>query len=410
MKTRDILGYAFGAIKMRKLRSALTTAGIIIGIAAIVALLSVTQGLEATLVSTFQQGLSANVLTVTGNNIPLYANYTNQIMAIPSVSQYITAASPVIAQAGYITNSSRSTLQVTIVGFNFTEVEEDYPAIFAYVEAGSIPLNPPDNAVVVGAKISNLNLNGTIFVNVGDPLYVTTQVPIANKTYIGNVTAVLKPVGFSYGGPSDTGVYIPINQAEKYFGTDQLSQIIVILKNSNNDTITKVSNAITNYFKGQVTVESSAAIISTIRSAISSTDVVVVGIAAISLLVAGVSIMNIMIVSTIERTREIGILKALGMKSRTVLTTFLCESAITGLIGALAGLGLGLGIANIIALVSPRDNAIQINGIGVKITPVLTPEMVILALVFGMGVSILFAVWPARRASKLEVVDALRYE
>jgi len=410
LKIRDILGYSFSAIRMRKLRSGLTTAGIIIGIAAIVALLSVTQGLEATLVSTFQQGLSADLLTVTGNNIPLYANYTDQIEAIPSISQDIMAVAPVIAQAGYITNSSRSTMPVTIVGLNFTEVEEEYPAIFGYIAAGSIPMNPPDNVVVVGAKISNLNLNGTIFTNVGDQMYVTTQVPIANKTYVGNVTAVLKPVGFSYGGLSDTGVYIPIDQAERYFGTDQLSQITVVLKNSNNDTVSKVSEAITNYFKGQVTVESSVAIINTIRSAISSTDAVVVGIAAISLLVAGVSIMNIMIVSTIERTREIGILKALGMKSRTVLTAFLSESALTGLIGALAGLGLGWGIANIIALVSPRDNAVQINGVGVKITPILTPEVVTLALVFGLGVSILFAVWPAWRASKLKVVDALRYE
>jgi putative ABC transport system permease protein len=229
---------------------------------------------------------------------------------------------------------------------------------------------------------------------------------------VGNVTAVLAPIGgLSIGAaPSDTGVYIPINQAETYFGTNQLSEIIVQLKSSNNGTITTVSNAITKYFNGEVTVESPTVIINTINSAISTIGGFIVGIAAISLLVAGVGIMNIMFVSIIERTREIGILKALGMKSRTVLSTFLCESALIGVVGSAVGIALGWGIANLDALVNKRSSLVKVNGTGVKITPVLTPEVFILALAFGIGVSILFAIYPAWRASKLNVVDALRYE
>ena len=118
-------------------------------------------------------------------------------------------------------------------------------------------------------------------------------------------------------------------------------------KSSNNGTITTVSNAITKYFNGEVTVESPTVIINTINSAISTIGGFIVGIAAISLLVAGVGIMNIMFVSIIERTREIGILKALGMKSRTVLSTFLCESALIGVVGSAVGIALGWGIANL---------------------------------------------------------------
>lgn len=410
MKTRDIFGYSFSAIKLRKLRAGLTALGIIIGIAAIVALLSLTQGLSASLTSSFQQGLSANTLVVTGQNTPLYANYTDQIMEIPSISQDIAATIPVIQQTGYLTNSSGSTMKVTLIGINFTTTEQAFLTTFASA-TGTIPLNPPDNAIIVGAKISNLNSNGTIFVNAGDQLRVTTQVPIANETYMGNVTAVLGPIGgLSIGGPSDTGVYIPLKQAQAYFGTDQLSEIIVQLKSSNNGTVTTVSNAISNYFDGQVNVESATAIINTITSAISTVSAFIVGIAAISLLVAGVSIMNIMIVSMVERTREIGILKALGMKSRTVLSTFLCESALIGVVGSVAGIGLGWGIANVNALVNNRSSLVKVNGIGVKNMPILTPEVVILSLAFGIGVSILFAMWPAWRASKLKVVDALRYE
>ena len=110
--------------------------------------------------------------------------------------------------------------------------------------------------------------------------------------------------------------------------------IIVQLKNSDNATITNVSKAITDHFGGQVSVISSTAVLSLLSTIFSTIQLFLGGIAAISLLVAGIGIMNIMIVSLIERTREIGILKALGMKSRTVLTIFLGESVIIGLIGA----------------------------------------------------------------------------
>jgi putative ABC transport system permease protein len=144
-----------------------------------------------------------------------------------------------------------------------------------------------------------------------------------------------------------------------------------------------------------------------------------VGIAAISLLVAGIGIMNIMIVSLIERTREIGILKALGMKSRTVLTIFLGESVIIGLIGAVLGIGLGWVLANIVAIIFSGGGpfagigggqAAGVGAGGMDIIPVLTPTVLVGALGFGIGVSVIFALYPAWRASKLKPVEALRYE
>jgi len=120
-----------------------------------------------------------------------------------------------------------------------------------------------------------------------------------------------------------------------------------------------------------------------------------------------------------ERTREIGIMKALGMKSRTVLLVFLCESAIIGLIGAVIGLASGWALANVVAIIlggggglrgnmQAGNQAVASNGL--TITPVLTPMVFLGALVFGIGVSVVFALYPAWRASKLKPVDALRYE
>jgi putative ABC transport system permease protein len=433
MKTRAILSYSFSAIKLRKLRAGLTILGIVIGITAIVALLSITQGFSTTITGQLQQGLSTDTLIVvpgasalgasgssaggggTGggligsSTIILYANYTDQINAIPEISDDIITSIAVLQQPGYITNSTGSLLEVTITGVNFTAYQSAYPTTFV-AASGTVPANPASTDVVVGARISDLRFNGTIFVTPNDAVNVTTKVPFINSTYSGQVAGVLEEIGgFSAGGPSDSGVYIPLEQAEQQFGTDQVASIIVKLKNSDSATVDKVSTEITKYFGGQVTVISSTSVIELLNTVISTISLFLGGIAAISLLVAGIGIMNIMIVSLIERTREIGILNALGMKSRTVLTIFLTESAIVGLVGAVVGLVLGWGLANVVALVLGSGGTFGGGG-GLAIVPILTPEVALLAFAFGIGVSIIFALYPAWRASKLKPVDALRYE
>jgi len=248
-----------------------------------------------------------------------------------------------------------------------------------------------------------------------------TARPPKNETYTGHVAAVLKEIGgFGFGGPSDTGVYIPISQAQSFFGTEEADMIIVKLKSSDNATITTVSKAITDYFSNEVSVISSSYVVDLLSSIFSIIELFLGGIAAISLLVAGIGIMNIMIVSLIERTREIGILKALGMKSRTVLLIFLGESVIIGLIGAVIGIALGWGLANIVAIIfsgggpfqgiGGNQTATRIGNGGMTIVPVLSPTVLIGALAFGVGVSVIFALYPAWRASKLKPVEALRYE
>jgi putative ABC transport system permease protein len=335
-----------------------------------------------------------------------------------TISPDIEMSMAIIQKGGYVGFDGK-TWVTTIVGVDFGKYASIYSNTFVN-ETGEIPLNPQNETVVVGKRISDPGKNGTLLCRVNDPVEIiwpnATARPPKNETYTGHVTAVLKEIGgFGFGGPSDSSVYIPISQAQSFFGADQCDMIIVKLRNSEKATIENVSKAITDYFSKQVSVTSSTAVLNILSSVFSIIELFLAGIAAISLLVAGIGIMNIMIVSLMERTREIGILKALGMRSRTVLLVFLCESVLIGLIGAAIGIASGWVLANVVAIVFRGGGGTfggnQAAGAGgMTITPVLTPTVTILALVFGVGISVIFALYPAWRASKLRPVEALRYE
>jgi putative ABC transport system permease protein len=433
MKSRDVFSYSFSAIKLRKLRAGLTTLGVVIGIAAIVALLSITQGLQDTITKQLQTGFATDTLIVSAggglsaslggrtgadSGFRLLINYTQ---VINGLSSNITTSIAVIQRAGFI-KSGNMTRATTVVGVDFAEYSDIYSSTFVN-ETGKIDLIPTNETVVVGNRISDPWKNTTLFCSAGDDVEImwtnaTNPFHSINETYTGHVSAVLEEVGGFGIGPSDYAIYIPISKAESFFGTDECSMIIVKLKNDDAATIDSVSKAIKEAFSNEASVTSATAVLNILSSVFSVITLFLGGIAAISLLVAGIGIMNIMIVSLMERTREIGILKALGMKSRTVLMVFLGESAIIGLLGAVIGIGSGWVLANIVAMVfrgggvfaGENQAATGARAGEITITPVLTPTVFLGALAFGVGVSVVFALYPAWRASKLKPVEALRYE
>ena len=432
MKARDVFNYAFSAIRLRKLRAGLTIIGVVIGIAAIVALLSTTQGLQNTITTQLQQGLAADTLVVTagrgffggdpntgggiGDAESGFKLQINDTEIIEGLSNDILIATASIQRLGYI-NSSEHEEATSIIGVDFEEYRKIYSTTFV-AESGQISENPEKDAVIIGKRLNELQ-NGTILFKTGENVAISwtnaTARPPKNETYPAKIEAVLQEVGgFAFGGPSDNNIYIPISQAETFFNTTECQTIIVKLTNSDQSTIDQVSKEIVDEFAGEVSVISSTAVLNLLGSVFSIISLFLVGIAAISLLVAGIGIMNIMIVSLIERTREIGILKALGMKNQTVLSIFLGESIIIGAIGAAMGIVLGWGLANVVAVLfsggSPFSGMGGPSPSGLRITPVLTPLVFAGAFAFGIGVSVIFALYPAWRASKLKPVEALRYE
>ncbi|MDF1539020.1 MAG: ABC transporter permease [Candidatus Thorarchaeota archaeon] len=423
MRLRDTLGYAGGAIRLRKLRSGLTTLGIVIGIAAIVALLSFTQGFQVAINGQFQEGLSTDVVTVSPGNggfgglgfgggdsdFVFYENDTDRIDALDGVVISSATVSKTVTAEFELMDR-----MLSLTGVDFATYEELY-ATFTTV-LGEVPAAPADGDVIIGYYLYDPWDNGTHLVELGDEINVYYSV--RNGTVLQPVNLTVTVVGImeeigSFGfGPSDSGMYLSINSALNYFDTEEVNSIDVKLESDDQDFIAAVSDDIEALFLNEVSVTSATALLGTITSVLGIVDLLLAGIGGISLLVAGIGIMNIMIVSLMERTREIGILKALGAKGTTVLGIFLAEALLIGLLGGVFGIGLGAFLANLFGG--------MLNGFGgmgggdaaaaMSIAPVVTPLLALQAMVFGIGVSVLFALWPAYRASKLMPVDALRSE
>jgi len=431
MKSGDIFGYAFGAIRLRKLRAGLTTLGVVIGIAAIVALLSISQGLQISITDQLQSGFATDTLIVSpssggvfggiggaaGGSASDFSLFVSDVDLINDIDGVVASAA-IVQKVSYI-KATDQTVTAYVVGVDFATYSQIYSSTFV-AESGEILTSPESKTAVVGKSVSDPWENGTLICSVGEIVEVvwtnTTVRPPVNQTVEVTVAAVLAEIGgLSLTGPSDYSVYLPIEDAQSLFGTEECDRIIVQLTSEDDETIESVSEAIDELFDAQVSVTSPTAILSIISSVFSTVELFLAGIAAISLLVAGVGIMNIMIVSLMERTREIGLLKALGMKSRTVLAIFLSEAVIIGLLGAVFGIGLGWALALAAAQIFTGGGVTAATGqaaasTGFVITPVLTPTVLLGAFGFGIAVSVIFAIYPAWRASKLKPVDALRYE
>jgi len=427
LKSRDTLGYSFSAIRLRKLRSGLTTLGIVIGIAAIVALLSFTQGFEVSITDQFQDGFSTDTLIVSAQN-PMqvpggggggeepsdFTMYTNDSESIETIDGVIFATS-LVSGRGIIESDVTST-SATLTGVNYTEYTALYSTTFV-AELGEIPEAPTNDSVIIGQSLYDPWNNGTYFVDIGDSLTVTINAGLPTEKNITlTVVGVLSEIGgTSFGvGPSDSGVYLTLDTAIDFFESDEVTSIVVQLVSDSEATIEAVTLDIEALFDNEASVTSMTSVLGTMTTMLGTIELLLAGIAGISLLVAGIGIMNIMIVSLMERTREIGILKALGAKGRTVMGVFLSEALLIGIIGGVIGIAAGALLANLFSgifsggfTMGGRQTSDLSFG---AITPILTPELALWAMFFGVVVSVVFALYPAWRASKLDPVVALRKE
>jgi putative ABC transport system permease protein len=307
---------------------------------------------------------------------------------------------------------------LTVGAVNFTEMKDMLPLRFR-LSNGTFPEHGENNSIILGCKASIVN--ETVIASVGDNVSLTIKKDnyvFYNGTF--TVAGVLEKGGTSGITNFDYWAFIPIETALETFLKDKPNPYqIILVKVSDPKYSESVAKEIEKRFPPYtVTVFVPSALMRQVDNVLNIVQMFLVAIGSISLLVAGVGIMNIMTVSVMERTHEIGILKAIGMKRRTVLGMFLAEAVLIGvtggLIGIFAGYGFSYGLAQVLSNFIQQQQGTPITQAPetqrIKLTAAFSPEWTVIAFIFAIIICIIFGLYPARKASKLNPVEALRYE
>ncbi|PIR58742.1 MAG: permease [Candidatus Pacebacteria bacterium CG10_big_fil_rev_8_21_14_0_10_56_10] len=399
----NIFSVAVKAIWVNKVRSLLTMLGIIIGVGSVVLLTSIGNGLRAFVTDEFNQ-LGANTLIIFPNDIfgdgggfsskSAASSIANSKLKLTDVTNlqrlrdHVTQVAPFNLQTD--TASFRTTQEtVTVLGTTFEYAQ----AFNTPTERGSFFSKSDDatgeRVVVLGFEVAN-QLFGQV-----DP--IGKRIKIGGQSY--QVVGVAEKKGSGFGGLSfDTYVYVPLRTFFRQYDTDTIIRIIV--KTPDTERLDQHLAAIEAELgkrldDDEFSVVDQSEILGTITQILGVLTLALGGISAISLVVGGIGIMNIMLVSVTERTREIGLRKALGATPNVILLQFLIEAALLSVMGG--GIGIGLAFAGTLA-------------VQVFIPAVVTPQAVALAFGVSTLVGLVFGVAPARRAAQLSPIEALRYE
>ncbi|MFQ6086951.1 MAG: ABC transporter permease [Candidatus Bathyarchaeia archaeon] len=423
MRWKRILAMAVENMKQRRLRTFLTTLGVVIGITAIIALASLGEGFRLTVKERMQQGFEINVLTVMSGGIltGTGSEFTDEdIENIRNITG-VVVASPLIQKTGvtpYSADGSKNSTAWVMLAVNFTEFWQIYPERLLF-ENGSLPEYIQNNTIVLGYNVQHPSEN-EIFAYPGEN--ITVQITMrkagvpAVKNYTFSVAGALEKSGAAGFINFDNTIFIPLETAKQIYEVDAIDMVFVKIEDP--DDSEEVAREIEESFQPRdVRVLVPSTFMQQVESVLNMLETFLISIASIALLVAGLGIMNIMTVSVMERTREIGILKAIGAKNRTILTMFLSEAALIGLIGGVAGVPVGYTIAHAMGAFlfrfTPQPERSLITGTRpppLSVTPILSIQWTVGAVIFGVIVSIIFGWYPARKAAKLNPVEALRYE
>ncbi len=396
MRLGEAWRVAVTALRANRLRSVLTMLGVIIGVSAVVMLVAIGTGAKQ-YVESQVQGLGSNLLLVVPGEISFGSAPTSSRLTLADVDEIGRVVGDRQRVAATVTSgetlrAGSNELFATVQG-----VTETVPEVFTRPLARGEFLRRSDvdtrrRVVVLGASAA-----GTLF---GDRDAVGRQVTIAGVRF--RVIGVLQRTGSSSlaGADPDFTVYIPITAAQRLLGTQRVDGLAVKAPDLERiDALgTRIVATLEDRYPGErfsaVTQEQILGVVGRILGLLT---LVLAAIAGISLLVGGVGITNIMLVSVRERTREIGLRKAVGARQRDVLVQFLIEAVLLTTIGGVLGIGLGVGVALLVNQVSP-------------LPAVVAWWSVLLAFGVSVAVGVFFGVAPARRAGRLDPVTALRTE
>lgn len=399
---------ALESLSANKLRSGLTILGIVIGVAAVIAMISIGRGAQNTITGSIQ-GIGTNLLFVfrggsedVRNPRPITLSDAAAI-ADPFQAPSVERVAPLLQGSGKVSYAGNSTV-TTINGVtpdyssvrNAVTVEGDFIQEQHLLGQASVAVIGPDTADKLFGRKEGL---------VGETIRIEGQ-PF-------RIIGVLKSRGGSGFSNQDDVILIPFTTAQtrilRRASPDRVDLLMVQAVSAQavplaSEEIAQILRARhrTEIGKDDFTVLTQEDFLNTARTITNVLTIFLGGIAAISLLVGGIGIMNIMLVSVTERTREIGLRKALGARKADILIQFLTESSVLSLIGGVVGILLGWVISFIVGRIAAANNA--------QITPAIGLDTILIATLFSTAVGLFFGLYPANRAANLEPVEALRYE
>jgi putative ABC transport system permease protein len=396
---------AIDALRAYKLRTALTILGIVIGVTTVVTIVALVQGLNRAFSREIAQ-LGTSTLYVqkfpwimTGQSWWEYRNRKDitmkEVQAIQKYSQLADAVAPTLYTVRKVTYRNKELRGVQVLGTtqDYLYTSNAFPEVGRFLMELDVSHRRP--ACVIGWEVA-------------DKLFGRED-PLGKRIQIGGhpfrVVGVLQKKGQMFGFSLDNYVVIPIGAFEKLFGGNRSIDIEVHVKDPSLvedaklelEGILRRVRKVPPGKKNDFAINEQSMLMQAYRNLTTSLWAVAIGVGSISLLVGGIGIMNILLVSVTERTREIGIRKAVGAKNRDILWQFLVESMIIVALGVMVGIVLAIGLAKLIAQATPIPAAI-------------TPWVAVLGIGFVLCIGIVFGIYPASRAARLNPIESLRYE
>ena len=387
MKLRQEIKMALSSIRANKMRSFLTMLGIIIGVMAVTLLVSLVQGATNTITDQLSglggSNLSCMVMKTTPRITLEEVEALEQEPEIGLVSVYSSGQG--IAKAA----GNQENVTITAINQNYQLLNQMELASGRYLTSAESEYRLTN--CVVGAGVAK-NLFGT-----GEALGETIRVSGKDFTIVG----ILKEDGSSVMNTKDLTVYLPFETGQRLLGVNGVQ--FFDASAADEASVEKAEKTLNTFLRSKVgedsySVFNMGSILDMITTVYNVLGYLLGGIGGISLLVGGVGIMNIMLVSVTERTREIGIRKAIGAQKSDIIVQFLIESVVLSLMGGFIGLLLSAGILGIVNLFATDYH------FGI------TFSVAMVAVFFSVGVGILFGIYPANKAAKLKPIDALRFE
>ena len=406
MQLFQTISMAFKAISGNKVRSFLTMLGVIIGVMSVIVLVAIGQGTTASVTESISS-MGTNLLTVNimtrsiGGKNAMRGGMTPGGSAKGTV---ILKLDEILAleedeSIAYVSPTCTGSLTVKAGSTNTTASVMGVLPAYQYI----INQGVEQGRYIIDADVDNRSAVCVIGVDLAQDLFGNTNV-VGNTVYIDGrkfkIVGVLESKGTSMTGSSDESIVLPFTLAQRMLESTTISSIYVSAVDSLSVDAAQESVERFLYKKYQnestYSVMNQTQMLETANETASTLSLMLGGIAGISLLVGGIGIMNIMLVSVTERTREIGIRKAIGAKRRNILLQFLIESVVISGLGGLLGLVLGYGLMHVLE-----------NYVGMSLS--MSLGVAELAIAFSMGVGVIFGLYPANKASCLKPIDALHY-